>query len=356
MFPLYRAEVQQFTFVLTDVTSQWKFGFCRRDEVSNMAMVIVTHLPWHDQFLKFMNILAEIKRQSALELRNFLSESYNCKVPDPGTHTCILPKHEKYFFKFTAPWEHILPKIPENHNLSNYYNFIKIDFMIEIFCAMLNERRIVLTSQKLDILSSCVIAAGDLIYPMTWQHIFAPILPMKLKEYVNAPMPYLIGVPKPIFQILSSQDLADVVLLDCDTNKFTSPFEDKKMFPRDILETLKKNLSDTSKLSGDGISRSFLRAIVQLIGGYRDGFRFSGDIIEFDDRQFIASRPMRLRPFLEKVLELQIFRQFIDARLVAIKDGFSDEFETETRKYSEKNQRKFNLVKNLKDLVSIHHS
>lgn len=175
---------------------------------------------------------------------------------------------------------------------------------------------------------------------------------MKLKEYVNAPMPFLIGIPEPILQEMNSSELTDVVFFDCDTNHFVSPYEDKKKFPKFILESLRKNLSDDKKLKGDAVSRSFLRAIVQLIGGYRDGLQFSGGMIEFNDRQFIAARPQRLRGFLEKILELQIFRQFIDARLVAIKEGFSDEFEAETKSISEVQSKKFNIVKNIKDLVS----
>lgn len=67
--------------------------------------------------------------------------------------------------------------------------------MIAVFAAMMAERRIVFTSHRLDKLSSCVQAANAFLYPMVWQHIFIPILPMKMKDILCAPMPYLIGVP-----------------------------------------------------------------------------------------------------------------------------------------------------------------
>lgn len=130
--------------------------------------------------------------------------------------------------------------------------------MIDVFCALLNERRIIFTSQRLEVLSSCVLAAGDLIYPMTWQHIYIPVLPMKLKEYVNAPMPYLIGVAKPVLQAIRPDELQDVVMLDCDKRTFESQFDDKKSLPRDILDGLRKNLNNPSRLRGDGVSRTFL--------------------------------------------------------------------------------------------------
>lgn len=75
--------------------------------------------------------------------------------------------------------------------------------MIALFAAMLAERRIIFTSQRLDSLSCCVQAANALLYPMVWQHIFIPILPLTMKEILCAPMPYLIGVPKAVLETVT---------------------------------------------------------------------------------------------------------------------------------------------------------
>lgn len=96
----------------------------------------------------------------------------------------------------------------------------------------------------------------------------------------------------------------------------------------------------------------FPGAIVQLIGGYRDGLKF-GDVITFDNDQFLEARPQSLRPFLKEMLNIQIFQQFIDERLLSMRDGFSDEFEKEIRLYSEKiSKRKFKIMHNIKEKVS----
>lgn len=76
--------------------------------------------------------------------------------------------------------------------------------MITIFASMLAERRIVFTSRRLDRLSSCVQASNAFLYPMVWQHIFIPILPLKMKEILCAPMPYLIGVPEAVLEEVKS--------------------------------------------------------------------------------------------------------------------------------------------------------
>ena len=90
---------------------------------------------------------------------------------------------------------------------------------------------------------------------------------------------------------------------------------------------------------GDLVARSFLRALVALIGGYRDALRFTpGQKISFNYEAFVASRSPSVQTFLEKMLQLQIFRQFIEGRLEMLNngEGFSDEFEFELNLYEDK--------------------
>lgn len=74
-----------------------------------------------------------------------------------------------------------------------------------MFASMLAERRIIFTSSNLDRLSSCIQAANAFLYPMVWQHIFIPLLPWEFKDYLGAPMPYLIGVPIPVLETVSAK-------------------------------------------------------------------------------------------------------------------------------------------------------
>lgn len=76
--------LQLYSFVLTSSDSKWRFGFCRHDPRSGTAMVLITYLPWHDTFIRFMNVLGELKRTDNDEFQPFLSEAYNRGVPEPG--------------------------------------------------------------------------------------------------------------------------------------------------------------------------------------------------------------------------------------------------------------------------------
>ncbi len=74
-------------------------------------------------------------------------------------------------------------------------------------------------------------------------------------------------------------------------------------------------------------------------GGYRQALRFPpGEQITFDEDAFIHSRPPSMQPFLQKMLHLQIFEQFINDRLDRLigGKGFSDEFDTEVNMEQDK--------------------
>lgn len=85
---------------------------------------------------------------------------------------------------------------------------------------------------------------------------------------------------------------------------------------------MRRRLKTPGNMMGDGVARVFLRALVQLIGGYRDALRFrQGEQITFCRDALIQSRPLALRPFLESMLQLQIFQQFIEERLEMLNSG-----------------------------------
>ncbi|XP_067630781.1 uncharacterized protein [Eurosta solidaginis] len=354
--------VQSYSFVLTTDDSKWRFGFCRHDPKTDSAMVIITYLPWHDTFLRLLTLLAELRRGAATttninntndDFRTFLAEAYNRGVPDPGGNLKLFYNGGQNYFVFERPLHFQLPSIPENHNLNLYYNFVDPKNMIAVFAAMLAERRIIFTSRRLDRLSSCIQAANAFLYPMEWQHIFIPVLPMKLKDYLSAPMPYLIGVPQTVLETMTPDELGEVVILNCDTKVFESPFDDVREMPVDIVSQMKKQLSHSHEHIGDRVSKIFLGVLVQLISGYRDAVEFRETGKKFNREKFIESRPKHLRPFLAKMMELQIFQQFIDERLQMLNTGlgYSDEFELETARYAEKmkKRRHYEFLNNVKE-------
>ncbi|CAL1286946.1 unnamed protein product [Larinioides sclopetarius] len=327
--------IQHFSFVLTSLDSTYSFGYCRHAPESPTLFVMLSYLPWHETFYKILNQISDLTnaKESGV-LTKFLESLYNSPVPDPGLNLHV-SYNDKEFIVYCP--DHLkLPSIPENRNLTEYFNAIDAQNMMIIFASMLHERRILVTSKKLSRLSACVQAANALIYPMHWQHIFIPVLPKHLIDYLSAPMPFLIGVPSITMEKFRQSELGEVVVLDADNNRVKTPFKDLETLPPDIVSSLKRSLKNPNMMLGDGVSRAFMRALVKLIGGYRDSLKFTlGEKISFDAEAFIQTRPPSVQPFLETMLHLQIFQQFIENRLDMLNSGvgFSDEFEYEVNTY-----------------------
>ncbi|XP_071984195.1 DENN domain-containing protein 1B isoform X2 [Engystomops pustulosus] len=339
---------QHFTFVLTDIESKQRFGFCRLTSGGKICLCILSYLPWFEVYYKLLNTLADyLVKEQENDLNDVLKTLYNHPVPEAHTPVSLNLNPLQFISRepllktqstpelhsfFITPDVTGLPTIPESRNLTEYFVAVDVNNMLQIYASMLHERRIIFTSRKLSTLTACVHASASLLYPMYWQHIYIPVLPPHLLDYCCAPMPYLIGVHYSLIERVRSRSLDDVVLLNVDTNSLETPFNDLSALPSDVVSTLKSKLKKQSTSTGDGVSRAFLRAQASLFGSYRDSLRYKpGEPVSFSEENFVAHRSSTMKQFLENAVNLQLFKQFIDGRLEKLNSGrgFSDMFEEE---------------------------
>nr|XP_012775283.2 DENN domain-containing protein 1B isoform X3 [Maylandia zebra] len=264
---------QNFTFVLTDIDSKQRFGFCRLTQGCRVCICLLSYLPWFEIYYKLLNTLADyLSKQQKNDLNDVLNSLYDLPVPKPFT--------------------------PVN----------------------------------LSVLTACVHGAAALLFPMYWQHIFIPVLPPHLLDYCCAPMPYFVGVHLSLLERVRSRSLEDVVILNVDTNTLESPFDDLHNLPSDVVSSLKSKLKKQSTATGSGVARAFLRAQAALFGSYRDALRYKpGEPITFCEESFVSHRSSTMKNFLSMAVNLQLFKQFIDGRLAKLNAGrgFTDVFEEE---------------------------
>uniref|UniRef100_A0A4W4FBF1 UDENN domain-containing protein n=1 Tax=Electrophorus electricus TaxID=8005 RepID=A0A4W4FBF1_ELEEL len=319
---------QNFTFVLTDIDSKQRFGFCRLSSGAQSCYCILSYLPWFEVFYKLLNVLADytIKGQET-RWRELLESLHALHIPDPG-----VPVHLSVHAYFSVPDLRQLPSIPENRNLTEYFVAVDVNNMLHLYASMLYERRVLISSSKLSTLTACVHGAAAMLYPMYWQHVYIPVLPQHLIDYCCAPMPYLIGIHSSLMEKVRGMALDDVVILNVDTNTLETPFDDLQSLPNDVVSSLKNRLKKVSTTTGDGVARAFLKAQAALFGSYRSALCIEPEEpITFNEDAFITHRSSTMRQFLQNAIQLQLFKQFIDGRLELLNsgEGFSDVFEEE---------------------------
>uniref|UniRef100_A0A6I8NRN5 DENN domain containing 1A n=1 Tax=Ornithorhynchus anatinus TaxID=9258 RepID=A0A6I8NRN5_ORNAN len=319
---------QNFTFVLTDIDSKQRFGFCRLSSGAKSCFCILSYLPWFEVFYKLLNILADYTAKGQESQRNELLETlHKLPIPDPGDSV-----HLSVHSYFTVPDIRDLPSIPENRNLTEYFVAVDVNNMLHLYASMLYERRILIICSKLSTLTACIHGSAAMLYPMFWQHVYIPVLPPHLLDYCCAPMPYLIGIHLSLMEKVRNMALEDVVILNVDTNTLETPFDDLQSLPNDVVSSLKNRLKKVSTTTGDGVARAFLKAQAAFFGSYRNALKIEPEEpITFCEETFVSHRSSAMRQFLQNAIQLQLFKQFIDGRLDLLNsgEGFSDVFEEE---------------------------
>ncbi|XP_074241190.1 DENN domain-containing protein 1B isoform X8 [Saimiri boliviensis] len=161
---------QHFTFVLTDIESKQRFGFCRLTSGGTVCLCILSYLPWFEVYYKLLNTLADYL---AKELENDLNETlkslYNHPVPKANTPVNLSVNQEIFIAceqvlkdqpslvphsYFITPDVTGLPTIPESRNLTEYFVAVDVNNMLQLYASMLHERRILITSSKLSTVSA----------------------------------------------------------------------------------------------------------------------------------------------------------------------------------------------------------
>ncbi|GFR88410.1 DENN domain-containing protein 1A [Elysia marginata] len=352
-------QVDHFSFVVPDLTGMFRFGFCRHATGHQSCLCIVSWLPWFDTFYKMLDHISKLMATGDQgDLDEFLHELYDHGVPGPRLPVSIIAGQQ--MFNFTAPDPSELPRIPGNINLTEYYNALDSTNMMLVFASMLQERRIYMMSKRLNRLTSCIHAAEALLYPLNWQHTFIPVLPGHIIECLGLMTPYIIGVHGNLLSRLDElqEDLEETVFVDLDANTVTSEHDDLARLPGNVVNALKKDLKaeklkDSMQKNGDALSMAFLKAIVRLIGGYKEALKMRpGEAVTFDEQLFIQSRPSHsFRVYLEGMLSLQLFQEFIQGRLDSLKAGIriNDVFEQQASVYAERHGKKKNKS-NFKEL------
>ncbi|XP_065504533.1 DENN domain-containing protein 1A isoform X6 [Caloenas nicobarica] len=270
---------QNFTFVLTDIDSKQRFGFCRLSSGAKSCFCILSYLPWFEVFYKLLNVLADYSAKGQDTQRSELLETFHkLAIPEPGTSV-----HLGVHSYFTVPDIRELPSIPENRNLTEYFVAVDVNNMLHLYASMLYERRILICCSKLS---------------------------TKVRNMA----------------------LEDVVILNVDTNTLETPFDDLQSLPNDVVSALKNRLKKVSTTTGDGVARAFLKAQASFFGSYRNALKIEpGEPITFCEETFVSHRSAVMRQFLQNAIQLQLFKQFIDGRLDLLNsgEGFSDVFEEE---------------------------
>jgi hypothetical protein len=173
------------------------------------------------------------------------------------------------------------------------------------------ERRCIFFSRDISLLSSVTHACIALIYPFSWQHIFIPVLPKSLIDYVCSPVPFLVGVLDIYKALVQSMPMEEVVFIDLDADKIVGG-DDSKMLPSNTivkkLDSIKK--ASKGKIDNREIANTFLEFFLMNFGDYRKYIVSGTDGYTFSFEKFLKSKGRKEKKFFDAFSQSQMFERW----------------------------------------------
>lgn len=78
--------------------------------------------------------------------------------------------------------------------LVDLFECLSISHVLKLLACVLTEKKIVLVSSSFSVLLAVGEAVRALLLPLTWHHVYVPVLPLALKAYLHCPSPFIFGL------------------------------------------------------------------------------------------------------------------------------------------------------------------
>ncbi|GMJ09037.1 hypothetical protein like AT2G20320 [Hibiscus trionum] len=91
---------------------------------------------------------------------------------------------------------------------------LSLDSILAMIAGVLLEKQVVVICPNLGVLSAVVLSMVPLIRPFQWQSLFLPVLPMRMLDFLDAPVPFVVGLQhKPMDLKMKTSNLVQVNIL-----------------------------------------------------------------------------------------------------------------------------------------------
>ena len=188
------------------------------------------------------------------------------------------------------------------------FECLDLEHILDLFCAMIMEHKIVLLSSQYSILTVCSEILCSLLFPMRWSHLYIPILPRMLCPMLDAPVPYIVGVIRENWSTAEEHVARDAIVVDLDQNKVVlgpdipeipSPPQKKWSKLRQSLQTVLGNLFENAhghdlapaKEQGERPSRKGLKKSLSKLRATKDGHQWQEKLESWDHAFNLAYTP-----------------------------------------------------------------
>mmetsp|Transcript_12708 Transcript_12708/g.22955 ORF Transcript_12708/g.22955 Transcript_12708/m.22955 type:complete len:1005 (+) Transcript_12708:141-3155(+) len=295
-------------------------------------------------------------------LRTVLSQFYLKQVTIPAWAD-NLPEAMDSLVDFSKKCEQLPPTGKSDGTLRSLdfslemlFELLSYSDIIKLFESYLLERKVLFVSEKYSALTVIAESMKELIAPLQWCHIFAPILPRKMLSHLECPTPFLIGINASYAFKGDFPFVLDAVVVNLDNGSLVVPNSNNtgsrqdndaedNLHPDaclpegirlDLVRSLRThtqplfNCSDTIttedkrvEFPNDAIRHTFHKAVKHLL---KDVSKYclpvvyeknssSSSLMIFDEHAFLAATPDSDKRFYKALLRTQGFSAYTSSHL-----------------------------------------
>lgn len=263
-------------------------------------------------------------------------------LPEPGSHPVSFSIGSRTIC-IRRPADRLDFPQGGDFSLLALFKLLGMQTILFIIRCMLSEMKIIFHSQQLSLLHFVSESLISLCFPFSWSHVYIPVLPVKLSEIVEAPVPFIVGVRSDCLGHIDKLNLKDdvaIVDIDRDSVQCVVPppdFSDthillgalRKLICPPVLhaDSLRFDLSlpnsytdswtpEKEQIAGRCIRYEFLQFLAVMLDKYRNYLHFiDGALPIFDTPAYlevVRKRKNSDLPFISRFLQTQLFRDFLD--------------------------------------------
>ncbi|KRZ06782.1 DENN domain-containing protein 5A [Trichinella zimbabwensis] len=185
------------------------------------CIALITKLPVVSACESLLTAIYSLTKESELQLP---LESYvywllyELPLPPPGLSLKLTLLDRDVVFQCPSTKE--LPFF--DYPIGNALSIITVELFVKIYTCVLLERQVLFCSKELYLLMLFAETFQILLFPFRWQHVYVPILPCSQFVFLEAPLPFIMGlwyeetIPENIFEL-------NVCVVDIDNKHVVLP-------------------------------------------------------------------------------------------------------------------------------------
>ncbi|KAB1213817.1 DENN domain-containing protein 4C [Morella rubra] len=221
---------------------------------------------------------------------------------------------------------------------------LSLESVLALVAGVLLEKQVVVVCPNLGVLSAIVLSLIPMIRPFQWQSLLLPVLPGRMLDFLDAPVPYIVGIQhKPTDLKMKPSNIVHVNVLKDQVKVYNLPTLPRHKELVSELGPIHARLSHESSIAKRhpvyrcnevqaeaaaeflNVMRRYLESLCSDLRSYTiTSVQSNNDRVSLLLKDsFIDSFSSRDRPFIKLLVDTQLFTVLSDSHLSSFENGYT---------------------------------